>query len=216
METKNKKTAVYRDLKAQIISGKLAPGTPIHEKELARNLNVSKTPVRESLQQLESEGLIEKVPGRGSHVAHITLDYVREIYEIREIIECGAAKRAALLQRQDEIRLKKEEIEKAARQAVAGQASDLKTLEDIHFFVIEMLNNKRLAQSYREVAQHNRRIVNHLGRHSPRWRVEQVFGEHLEILQAMVEGNPEKAEAAVQQHLRKAATYLMGLLIPAQ
>ena len=65
---KNKKTEVYRIIKQRIIEGALAPGLPINEIDLASDLNVSKTPVREALHQLEREGFVATTPGRGSTV----------------------------------------------------------------------------------------------------------------------------------------------------
>ena len=109
---KNKKTVVYGKIKERIINGTLAPGSPINESDLARDLDVSKTPVRESLRQLEREGLVENIPGRGSAVTHITFQDIREIFEIREIIECGVAKRVALMHNEEDLLTKKNEVEK--------------------------------------------------------------------------------------------------------
>ena len=83
----NKKIAVYEKIKERIIDGSLAPGLPINENDFAQDLNVSKTPIREALRQLEREGLVENIPGRGSAVSHITFQDIRDIFETREIIE---------------------------------------------------------------------------------------------------------------------------------
>ena len=109
---KNKKTEVYRIIKQRIIEGILAPGLPINEIELATDLNVSKTPVREALRQLEREGFVTTTPGRGSMVSPITFQDIREIYEMREILECCAAKRGALRCDVAEVRESKRQLEK--------------------------------------------------------------------------------------------------------
>ena len=66
-------------IKKDIIEGKLSPGFPINENELATVLNVSKTPVREALRQLEKENLIENTPGRGSAVANRSLSAIASL-----------------------------------------------------------------------------------------------------------------------------------------
>ncbi len=100
----NKKVKVYESLRERIISGELKPGLPINEAAFASELAVSKTPVREALRQLERDGFVENVPGRGSAIAHIKPQDIREVLEIREILEVGAAKRAAWLHGSDELR----------------------------------------------------------------------------------------------------------------
>jgi DNA-binding GntR family transcriptional regulator len=91
----NKKARVYEDLKRQIINMELAPGEPINEAEIALRFGVSKTPLREALTQLESDGLVDNIPARGSSVSHITAREVNDVLQIREIIEIGVAKRVA-------------------------------------------------------------------------------------------------------------------------
>ena len=67
----NKKARVYEELKRQIISMELVPGAPINEAEIALQLGVSKTPLREALTQLESDGLVDNIQARGSSISHI-------------------------------------------------------------------------------------------------------------------------------------------------
>ena len=96
----NKKVRVYENLRQRIIKGALQPGMPIHEEDFAREMSVSKTPVREALRQLESEGFVENVRGRGSAVSPIRPQDIREVREIREILDemrvpVGSPERAA-------------------------------------------------------------------------------------------------------------------------
>jgi DNA-binding GntR family transcriptional regulator len=89
----NKKVRVYESLKRRIIDCELVPGLPINEADFASELGVSKTPVREALRQLETDGFVENVPGRGSTISHLTPLDIREILEIREIIVCSKMSR---------------------------------------------------------------------------------------------------------------------------
>ena len=64
-----------------------ASGTFLIERELCKALNVSRTPIREALQQLATEGLVEFIPGKGAFVAGITYEDIIEVYDVREILE---------------------------------------------------------------------------------------------------------------------------------
>ena len=211
---KNKKTAVYEKIKEGIINGALAPGLPINESDFARDLDVSKTPVREALRQLEREGLVESVPGRGSAVAHITFQDIREIFEVREIIECGAAKRAALMRDEEEVRAKRKELEQYSKKWTDAIELNWGPVEDIHLFIVTRIGNQRLIETYLGLLDHIKRIRQHFGERFTRQRFNKLVAEHLEILDAIIEGNGDRAELAVQNHLHTAAAYLLGLTSP--
>jgi len=86
---------VYDRLRAAILSGELAAGAPVIEAEIAANLGASRTPVREALRRLETEGMLEPRGARGSVVRELKRDEVECIFEIREALESLAARRAA-------------------------------------------------------------------------------------------------------------------------
>jgi len=89
---------VYRRLRKEILTGRLAPGRDLREAELADSFATSKTPVRDALMRLEMDGLIDVMPRRGYRVAAMTGRAVRESFELREILEracVGAAIHAA-------------------------------------------------------------------------------------------------------------------------
>src|SRR5512136_1547252 len=92
---KSKKAIVYETLKKRIINHILQSGDPLNESTLSKDLKMSKTPIREAFQQLEKEGFIENIPGTGAFVSRISLQDIREIFEIREILECEVIKRVA-------------------------------------------------------------------------------------------------------------------------
>lgn len=82
---------VLDELRHAIISGRLAPGSRLIERELTTMMGVSRTVIRESLRQLESEGLIAIIPNRGPVVRELTLSEARELYSIRAVLEGLAA-----------------------------------------------------------------------------------------------------------------------------
>ena len=210
----NKKTLVYGKIKECILTGALTPGFPINEEELARHLDVSKTPVREALRQLEREGLVENIPGRGSTVTHITFQDIRDIFEIREIIECGAAKRAALLHDKIGFQTKRQELEINAKKWAEDKEFNWGPVEDIHLYIITSIGNQKLVDTYVGLIDHIIRIRKHFSGRFSQKRFNELIEERFEILDAIIEGSGDRAEMAVQNHLRNAATYLLGLTSP--
>lgn len=93
---------VYNRIKAAILSGEFAPGERIVQENITQQLNVSRTPVREALQRLSSEGLVTLRPFYGAQVFNLSIENLREIYDIRVLIETYAAhKSCSLLQDSD-------------------------------------------------------------------------------------------------------------------
>jgi len=209
----NKKVMVYERLRRRIIEGELRPGLPINEAEFARELSVSKTPIREALRQLERDGFVENVPGRGSAISHIGPQDIREVFEIREIIESGAVKRAVKLHNNEEIRKKREESKKLLedKQATESYVHEWGSWEDVHLCIVKALGNRTLLEMYSGLLDRIQRIRNHYGQRFTQRRLHEILSEHTAILDAIVEGDAARAEQMVQQHLRNAGAFVIGL-----
>jgi DNA-binding GntR family transcriptional regulator len=215
MMATNKKVKVYESLKQRIIMGELQPGLPINEADFARELSVSKTPVREALRQLERDGLVQNVPGRGSAVSYINPQDIREVLEIREIIEVGAAKRAALQHGNDELRRKLDEARKLLENSSSEESvHEWGSWEDIHLSIVTAVGNQTLVEMYLGLLDRIRRIRSYYGQRFTQRRLHEILGEHTAMLEAIVEGDAEKAEQAVQRHMRNAGMFLIGLAAP--
>ena len=78
---------VYESIRTDIIDGKLLPGTPLVETNLAQDLGVSRTPIREALQRLADDGLVESLHGHGARVSQILYSDLVEAHEARELVE---------------------------------------------------------------------------------------------------------------------------------
>ena len=85
----------YVALRDAITSGTLLPGARLREAALAKHFAVSTTPIREALRRLDREGLVRLAPNRGAVVTEFNLREILDLFEIRELLECGAARRAA-------------------------------------------------------------------------------------------------------------------------
>jgi DNA-binding GntR family transcriptional regulator len=90
-----KRELAYRRLRVELLSHSLLPGDRLSEIPLAARLGVSRIPLREAIDQLASEGLVERIPGLGSHVRSASPKVLREIYEMREVLECFTVEKAA-------------------------------------------------------------------------------------------------------------------------
>jgi len=87
--------AAYRQLREAVLQGQISMGARINELELAGAWGVSRTPIRDALRRLEAEGLVQAVPGRGMVVPRLDLAEADELYDLREVLEGRAARRAA-------------------------------------------------------------------------------------------------------------------------
>jgi DNA-binding GntR family transcriptional regulator len=211
----NKKVKVYESLRQRIITGELKPGLPINEADFARELSVSKTPVREALRQLERDGFVENVPGRGSAISNIRPQDIREVLEIREIIEVGAAKRAAWQHGSEELRRKLDENRKLLEQEESQESvHEWGSWEDVHLSIVKAVGNQTLVEMYLGLLDRILRIRSYYGQRFTQRRLHEILGEHTAMLDAIVAGDAERAEQVVQRHLRNAGAFLIGLAGP--
>jgi DNA-binding GntR family transcriptional regulator len=210
--SKSKKSIVYETLKKRIINHSLKPGEPLAEAILSTELKISKTPVREALQQLERDGFVESVPGRGCFVSGISFQDVKELFEIREILECEVVKRAALRGDPEKIEGVRKRFESSESNGDRSPRSQFKAGDRIHAYLIESLGNKRLNEIYRRLLEHVERMRIHFFNQTREERSGQSYQEHLEILDALSARDPERAEKAVRTHLRNSIEFLRNVI----
>jgi GntR family transcriptional regulator, rspAB operon transcriptional repressor len=209
---KSKKSIVYENLKRKIISNSLKSGEPLNEGDLSRELKTSKTPVREALQQLERDGLVENIPGKGCFVSKISFQDIKELFEIREILECEVIKRGALKGDREKIEKVRREFESLESNGTKSPKTQFKAGDRIHFYLFETLGNSRLNEIYRRLQDHVDRMRIHFFNEAREERSEQSYREHIEILDALVARDPERAEKAVRNHLRNSLEFLKKVI----
>lgn len=197
----SKKTQVYELLKNRIVHDELKPQQYLNELDLCEELGVSKTPVREALQHLERDRLVVIVPNKGCFVASISLDLIREIFEIREVFECAAARFAARMssRKQFEELLDTHESFKAIGDAEIRQA--LVSGYQIHQIIVDASGNSFLSWYYNSILSQILRIRIHFLSRFESSRLHATSGEHRAILKAIIEGNEDEAEKAMRAHL---------------
>lgn len=210
--SKSKKTIVYESLKKRIINNSLKPGDPLSEAVLSRELRTSKTPVREALQQLERDGFVQNIPGRGCFVSRISFQDVKELFEIREILEGEVIKRATLKADPEKIESIRKEFESLESQSSRNPKAPFKAGDRIHAYLFESFGNQRLKEIYKRLQEHVERMRNYFFSDSREERSTQSYEEHLEILNALGSRDPERAERAVRNHLRNSVEFLKKVI----
>ena len=206
----NKKEKVYKELRKQIISNEIKPGSPINEEFFSKKFGVSKIPIREALRQLENDSFVENIPGRGTRVTDITIKYIRETFEIRDIIEAGVAKRAAKIECKEKlIKKRKELVRKLSNKKNMDQKKSDQIFDEMHFFIVDIIGNEKLSDLYRILIAKTQRIRNLFIDRLSDNRLEDLTEEHLGILDAIIEGDSKKAERLVDKHLKDSALYLI-------
>ena len=147
IETESIADKVRRAVREHVLSGEFASGTQLVESQLAEELGVSRAPVREALQKLESEGLVQSVPNKGCFVVEITEVDLREIYPVRAALEGLAMRLAAQAMDREELSALAhimERMEQAARDGDAEQVSKIDL--EFHEAIWALSGNRRLFQ----------------------------------------------------------------------
>jgi DNA-binding GntR family transcriptional regulator len=103
MDPMTKKEQAYQQLRGQLLRRSILPGDRLREIPLAKQLGVSRIPLREAIDQLASDGLVERVPGLGSYVRSASPKDLREIYEMREVLECFTVEKVAARMTREQI-----------------------------------------------------------------------------------------------------------------
>lgn len=211
----SKTSIVYGALKKKIIAAELPPGCPLNEADLAFSLGVSKTPVREALRELESDGLVESITSRGSAVTHITMREIDEVFQIREIIESAAARRAALQHGDPQLL---QELQKDRATLDRGPNSEevieeWGTWEGVHILIVKTIGNAILVDMYLGLMERITRIRNCYKQHFTSRRFHDILSEHAAILDAIVAGDVDLAETNMRRHLQRAGVFISELKV---
>lgn len=200
----------YIALREALLSGVFAPGAQLREADVAEQLNVSKTPVREAMSSLRAKGLLVPGPKRGILVARIDAETVREIHEVRAVLEPEAFRLAVPYLDSDLVRLAHEHLDEAARH---GSCHDLGAMSranrDFHELLYERCPNntmKFLLNDMRDQLQFA--AVSGWRGTASSWEYERE--EHIAMLEAAARGDGELAAQLCKQHIERAAVKILA------
>jgi len=189
---------VYEVVRRQILTGKMAPGTPVRQDTIALELGVSKIPLREALNRLEQDGLLSSYPNRGYVVRPITAEEASEVFELRLKLEPHASAQACLKATP--------EHRAAAKQALAALEASLRQDDAehvtqnraFHMALIQPsgLITRQLIERLHILAERYVRV--HL---EPFGRDDRAIHEHRAMLQAWVKGDAPEVERLQTEHI---------------
>jgi DNA-binding GntR family transcriptional regulator len=191
---------VARILTHAIIEGQLLPGTKVVEAAVARELGISRAPVREAARLLERQGLLVANPRRGFFVRKLEPTDIDEIYDLRICIECHAGVLAAknltpknrdALRRQIDVLYETAELDDPARQVEEDYR--------FHRLICEIAGSKRLLRLFDDLASELRMVIGLIGRlYDDPHRIAQT---HEAVLEAIEQGHPDIIEARIDYHI---------------
>ncbi|HQA60037.1 MAG: GntR family transcriptional regulator [Tepidanaerobacteraceae bacterium] len=190
----------YNKIKTAILNNELMPGEKLVEASLAETLNMSRTPIREALRQLEQEGFVTYYPQKGSIVSHISTTLAQELYEVREVLE-GLAVRL-ICERADDIEL-------VILKNIVDEMGEVISNKDYSTHVslqkkwteniILLAKNKILQDKLTSLNEHLARLRK-ISLANPDQNLE-AYDEIVLTLSAIMDRDPMRAEKLARQHV---------------
>lgn len=199
----------YQELKRIILEGQVTPGERLNEGELAKALGISRTPIREAINRLEKEGLVEIYPQRGAFVMQLSKEDIEELFLIREKLEGLAAFLAA--QRIDKNGLAKlEACIQGFEEPFDERAISRYAREDFKFHQIVVLlsGGRRLHNLISTLHDHIR--IYRLTAHGSSERMKESLQDHRKIIEALSKKDGEEAEQRMRLHIQRVREGVMS------
>jgi DNA-binding GntR family transcriptional regulator len=198
--------AAYKHLRESILSGSLLPGRRISEPAIAETLGLSRTPIREALQYLAKEGLVEMVPNKGARVKLLSGQEIKEIYQVRALLESEGARLAALHATPIEI----EGIAKRLEAINQADSQDLSTQRQadmaFHSAFVCSGHNQTLERLFHDLQGQLSLLRTYTSNLS---QTPETAQQHQAIYDAIYQRQPELAAQAAREHI----LYFLDLLL---
>lgn len=205
----------YHYLREKIMTGELGPpGTRLSDLDLAKLIGISRTPVREAINQLASEGLLDRRPRLGVFIKLPDAEELEELYDLRSLLESHAAERAAEARGRDILERMEQAYAEMAGVLEAFRASGAPTLEgepairwftaesNFHLHILEGARNRQILK----IASELRLMTQILGRRRIDHNLAdlaRIHDEHGRILDAIRGGDPRRARTLMAQHIQR-------------
>lgn len=201
--------SVHERLRTMILAGELPSGTPLQEKVFAAKLGVSRTPVREAVAKLTSEGLVTRDGGGLPTVSRISVAEIMEILHVRRLLESETARQAASVNAAPEpflkLRAQLAHYLEGDRPSVAEYAD---FDENLHCLIARTAGSNLLT----ELVQGLKLKTRMFDKGSIPERFEPGCHEHIEIIDAILARNPDRAESAMRVHIENARSAILSHL----
>ena len=199
---------VHEAILLEISSGKLTPGTRIIQEQIAAELGVSRQPIQQALLLLRNQGLLRDAPGRGLIVAPLDPDHIRQMYDVRAVIEGLAFRKAALNNAAAAKREGPDFITKGREAAKNGSVTDLIAADmAFHHFVYSLSENLLVAPTMDTHWTYTQRVMGEvlMRDETPR----DIWDQHEALLQSIISGDGDAAELHAREHILAAADFII-------
>jgi DNA-binding GntR family transcriptional regulator len=199
---------VHETLKQEILSGRIAPGTLLSQTDLAVRFGVSRIPIRDTLQTLAAERLVTVVPNKGARVIVLDRRALREVFELRELLEGDLIAKATMCAQPSdhadvERTLRKSELE-------AGRLGWREGDWLFHFSMYKVAKRDRqinIIRELRDACEIHAAHYDDLMTETPRW-----LDQHRQIFTAFCNGNTKDTQRLLSEHIRDSGQHLLSLM----
>jgi DNA-binding GntR family transcriptional regulator len=203
---------VVEAIMSEIADGTLAANGRLIQDELARAYGVSRQPVQQALLLLRNDGLVREAPGRGLIVAPLDVEFVRNLYQIRTMLDGLAGRLAAQNGAERARREGKERIARGLSAVESGSLTEQIVADmEFHAFVGELSGNPLIGETTRPHWPYLRRLMGEVLR-GDEGMPSTVWDEHAAILDAIIAGNGNRAEKLSREHVSSAADFVVARL----
>jgi len=189
---------VYEELKEMILTNQLKPGEKLLQEKLAAQLGVSRTPLLKAMQMLEFDYLVESIPRRGMFVKKLTIQEMRDIYDVREGIEAVAVRLVIERATKKQISQLQNIWNPFVQQKEIDRKKYQKADDKFHALLLEFSGNKILEKTYRNSFL-QARIVQ-MGIMRP---PDETMPEHMDLVKAIAKRDIQTADDAIKKHLSR-------------
>ncbi len=207
IDNKPLRDRVLDALREAIISAELKPGDPLIELELSNQLGVSRAPLREAIQILSREGLVETMPYRGAIVRNLTRRDIEELYSLRSVLESFAAQR--IIERSDPAHVARLRAIFETMLA-AAKDGDLKAVNNIdrefHDTLIDLSEHNLLVITWSSVSMRVRQVMALRNRRNS--DITRIAYNHLPIIEAIEKANETEALKLIREHVASSGDLL--------
>ena len=204
---------VYSILREKIISKEFAEGERLELDGICKHLGVSKTPIKEALSHLESEGLVRILPRSGTFVSNFSENDVEDSFDVRRVLECFAVEIICKYSSDEEIETLEKMVEKLGKLANHPDIKEiypdyLKLDHEFHRQMVLQTKNKRLQEAHERENLHAQ--MARIRYRSFERELDKAQNEHERMIEAIKERNVEKAVFEINSHLKRAKKSLLN------
>lgn len=199
----------YKAIRDAIVTGEMEPGAKLSQEELARQLGVSRAPVRDALNRLEAEGLVRTTPFKGAVVARMSMRELLDVFEARALVDSYTARTACTRLSEPDLEQLVEVTEATAELSVNGDLNKLvQAHADFHFIIYAGCGNAELNRIARSLWDRSYlyRLTDLRNRVSALTSLE----EHRTVLQALRDRDPQRAGELMARHNQEVIKRLLG------